>query len=177
MANGTARAVVTQDLRTRDRLIEVAAEMFADRGLEKTTVREICAAAGANVAAVNYHFGGKDGLYHAVIQTAIRVMRETNGNKVLASRKLCITRTQLYGRLRKYGLEAEADRIRDESRLSNPTNATIADGQGVGTINNDDTAPSFSINDVQVTEGNSGTSTATFTVTKSGATEPPPRMA
>jgi hypothetical protein len=55
--------------------------------------------------------------------------------------------------------------------LSNPTNATITDNQGVGTINNDDFAPTFSINDVQVDEGNSGTSSMTFTVTKTGATE------
>ncbi|HBB33561.1 MAG TPA: hypothetical protein DC064_17615 [Cyanobacteria bacterium UBA9273] len=56
--------------------------------------------------------------------------------------------------------------------LTNPTNATIADAQGVGTINNDDTPPlpTLSINDVTITEGNSGTSNATFTVTRSGST-------
>ena len=53
--------------------------------------------------------------------------------------------------------------------LSNPTNATIADGQGVGTIIDDDPLPSLSINDVTVTEGNSGTTNATFTVTLSAA--------
>ena len=42
--------------------------------------------------------------------------------------------------------------------LSSPANATIADAQGVGTITNDDPAtPSITINDVMVTEGNSGT--------------------
>jgi glucose/arabinose dehydrogenase len=52
--------------------------------------------------------------------------------------------------------------------LSAPTNATIADGQGVGTINNDDSEPTISINDVTVTEGNSGsTAVATFTVSLS----------
>jgi hypothetical protein len=54
--------------------------------------------------------------------------------------------------------------------LSNPTNATIADGQGIGTIKNDDTAsspPTISINDVTVTEGNSGTTDAVFTVSLS----------
>ncbi|MDT4952058.1 MAG: hypothetical protein QOJ02_196 [Acidobacteriota bacterium] len=55
--------------------------------------------------------------------------------------------------------------------LSNPTNATIADGQGIGTIQNDDqpppTPPGVSINDVTVTEGNSGTTDAIFTVTLS----------
>ncbi|HEX8483325.1 MAG TPA: Calx-beta domain-containing protein, partial [Allosphingosinicella sp.] len=56
--------------------------------------------------------------------------------------------------------------------LSNPTGgAVIADGQGVGTIVNDDGAPiSVSIGDVTITEGQSGTTTATFTVTRTGGT-------
>ena len=58
--------------------------------------------------------------------------------------------------------------------LSNATNgATISDGQGVGTITNDDgavIAGSVSINDVTISEGNSGTKVATFTVTRSGGT-------
>ena len=62
--------------------------------------------------------------------------------------------------------------------LSNATNgATISDNQGVGTITNDDSATtpppaagSVSINDVTISEGNSGTKVATFTVTRSGGT-------
>ena len=58
--------------------------------------------------------------------------------------------------------------------LSNATNgATISDSQGVGTITNDDGAAiagSVSINDVTISEGNSGTKVATFTVTRSGGT-------
>jgi uncharacterized protein with beta-barrel porin domain len=49
--------------------------------------------------------------------------------------------------------------------VSSVTGATVADAQGVGTIINDDAAPSLSINDVWVTEGNAGTATATLTVT------------
>src|SRR5207249_4854876 len=41
--------------------------------------------------------------------------------------------------------------------LSGSTNATIADGQGVGTITNDELLPALSINDASVAEGNSGT--------------------
>jgi large repetitive protein len=53
--------------------------------------------------------------------------------------------------------------------LSNPTNATIADGQGVGSILNDDAVPTLTINDATVTEGNAGTVSATFTVNLSAA--------
>ena len=60
-------------------------------------------------------------------------------------------------------------------KLSNPVNATILDGQGAGTISNDDTTttlPSVSINDVSVAEGNSGTTNAFFTVSLSAASGP-----
>ena len=51
------------------------------------------------------------------------------------------------------------------------SNATIADGQGVGTIQNDDTSSTLSINDVSAAEGNlPGTTTHTFTVTRSAST-------
>ena len=51
------------DQETRQRLLEAAARLFAARGFTHVTVREICNAANANVAAVNYHFGDKLGLY------------------------------------------------------------------------------------------------------------------
>lgn len=51
--------------------------------------------------------------------------------------------------------------------VTNVVNAVVADGQGLGTILNDDGLPEFSVNDVTVTEGNAGTTTATFTVTLS----------
>lgn len=47
---------------TRARLLEAAREVFSQCGFQGATVREICRRADANVAAVNYHFGSKDGL-------------------------------------------------------------------------------------------------------------------
>lgn len=66
------------DQETRDRLREVATALFAERGFRKVTVREICHAARANVAAVNYHFGDKFGLYMAIMEDGIAIMRESN---------------------------------------------------------------------------------------------------
>ena len=51
--------------------------------------------------------------------------------------------------------------------LSAPLHATIADGTGLGTITDDDALPALSVNDVSVTEGNSGTTNAVFTVSLS----------
>src|SRR4030095_16123414 len=53
--------------------------------------------------------------------------------------------------------------------LSNPTNASIADGQGLGTITNDDSSPTLSISDVSLAEGDSGSTDAGFVVTLSAA--------
>ncbi len=53
--------------------------------------------------------------------------------------------------------------------LSSPTNALIADGQAVGTISNDDAAPTVSIGDVSAKEGDSGSTVFSFQVTLSSA--------
>lgn len=51
---------------TRKRLLEAARHLFSERGFAAVTVRDITRAARTNVAAINYHFGGKLGLYEAV---------------------------------------------------------------------------------------------------------------
>lgn len=57
--------------------------------------------------------------------------------------------------------------------LSNPSGATLADGQAIGTIANDDVYPSLSISDASISEGNSGTQVATFTLTLSAPAASP----
>jgi TetR/AcrR family transcriptional regulator, regulator of cefoperazone and chloramphenicol sensitivity len=77
MHRAVAIVPLEADLETRERLIEVSSRLFAERGFSKVTVREICQRAHANVAAVNYHFGGKDGLYQEIVSSAIRTMQKT----------------------------------------------------------------------------------------------------
>lgn len=50
-------------LETREQLLQTGADLFAEKGYSDALVAEICDRAGANVAAVNYHFGGKEALY------------------------------------------------------------------------------------------------------------------
>ena len=54
--------------KTRDAIMEAAGKIFAEEGYPKATVRDICRQAGANIAAINYHFGDKKGLYLAVLK-------------------------------------------------------------------------------------------------------------
>jgi AcrR family transcriptional regulator len=57
---------------TQQRLLEAAEEIFAAKGFEAASIREICKQAGANVAAINYYFGDKERLYIETVKYANR---------------------------------------------------------------------------------------------------------
>jgi AcrR family transcriptional regulator len=58
----------SSDVNTKTALLAAAIAVFAEKGFDSATVRDICGRAKANVAAVNYHYGSKDGLYAAVLE-------------------------------------------------------------------------------------------------------------
>ncbi|MFW5733940.1 MAG: CerR family C-terminal domain-containing protein [Oceanidesulfovibrio sp.] len=57
---------------TKARLLESAGRIYAAKGFQRATGKEICRDAGANTAAINYHFGSKEALYAAVLVEAHR---------------------------------------------------------------------------------------------------------
>jgi TetR/AcrR family transcriptional regulator, regulator of cefoperazone and chloramphenicol sensitivity len=61
----------TDQSKTRQQLLDAAAEVFAQRGFEVATVREICEKAHANIASINYHFRDKETLYTEVLKYAL----------------------------------------------------------------------------------------------------------
>ena len=54
----------------KERLMASARPLFAEKGFDRASVRDIAGAAEANPAAVSYYFGGKEGLYRAVLEDA-----------------------------------------------------------------------------------------------------------
>lgn len=61
---------------TKDRLLDAAERLFAEKGFAEVSIRELAAAAEVNVAAVNYHFQGKDNLFVEVVRRRFLVQRD-----------------------------------------------------------------------------------------------------
>jgi len=61
---------------TAGALLAAATELFSAGGFEGTSVRQITRRAGVNLAAIGYHFGSKEGLWHAVLEARLAPLRE-----------------------------------------------------------------------------------------------------
>ena len=61
---------------TQDRILDSAEALFVEHGFEATSLRQITAAAGVNLAAVNYHFGSKEELFQAVLTRRLDPMNQ-----------------------------------------------------------------------------------------------------
>src|SRR5262249_31280678 len=65
---------------TREKIIKAASRAFARNGYDGASIRAIVAEAEVNQAAINYHFGSKEGLYRAVLQAALHaLMKDDDG--------------------------------------------------------------------------------------------------
>jgi AcrR family transcriptional regulator len=94
---------------TEQRLLEAAGEIFAEYGYRAATIRQICEKAGANIAAVNYHFGDKEGLYMAVLRSVPNARAERHPTDELPDGAAAEDKLRAYVRLL-------LDRVFDEGR-------------------------------------------------------------
>ncbi|WP_243373428.1 TetR/AcrR family transcriptional regulator [Geotalea sp. SG265] len=112
----------------RNNLIETATRLFAERGLNGVSIRELSKAAEVSISMISYHFGGKEGLYSLVLQEqfacfeqieAIREMQDSPVAKIEAYIRWSIRRFREYPYLMRFYT----------SELTNPTPyfATIVD--------------------------------------------------
>jgi AcrR family transcriptional regulator len=63
---------------TRQAILDRAADVFAESGFGRASVREITGRAGVNQAAINYHFGSKEALYREVLRLAIAALSDAS---------------------------------------------------------------------------------------------------
>lgn len=72
----------SKDVPTRERILLTAERLFAEAGIGATSLRGITAAAGVNLAAVNYHFGSKDALVEAVYRRHLEPLNNARLRKL-----------------------------------------------------------------------------------------------
>lgn len=63
-----------EEMNTKDRIMDTAKRLFADKGFEGVSVRDITGEAGVNNSMISYYFGGKDGLYEAIFERGFTSM-------------------------------------------------------------------------------------------------------
>lgn len=79
MPSRPARKAVTVDptsADTKTRILDAAEALFMEHGFEATSLRSLTAAAGVNLAAVNYHFGSKEELFKGVLTRRLDPMNQ-----------------------------------------------------------------------------------------------------
>lgn len=60
-----------KDINTEQKILDVALELFAQKGFEGTSTREICKKAGVNISLISYYFGGKTELYQKIVDRIV----------------------------------------------------------------------------------------------------------
>ncbi|MEJ2200328.1 MAG: TetR family transcriptional regulator, partial [Desulfuromonadaceae bacterium] len=72
---------------TKERILDAAEELFARQGFHATSLRAITGGAQVNLAAVNYHFGSKDGLLEAVFSRRLTPLNQERQRRLEAVRE------------------------------------------------------------------------------------------
>ncbi|MDY4919667.1 MAG: TetR/AcrR family transcriptional regulator [Phascolarctobacterium sp.] len=89
-ANRCKRVPRTDGTETRKQIIECAGKLIAQKGFVATTSKEICQELGINLAAINYHFGSRDGLYVEILSNVHDHLLSLDFLEELASEQLTL---------------------------------------------------------------------------------------
>ena len=84
-------SVEKSEANLRKRILDVAEELFAEKGFTGTSIREVTKRAGCNLAAVNYYFHGKENLYVEVFQRHMHTIRDQRINSI---RRILLNQTE-----------------------------------------------------------------------------------
>lgn len=84
---------------TRQNLLLAAGQLFAEHGVDGTSIRAIADRANANIAAVNYHFGSKENLYREALLYVGRMDKEALNTEAFAARARTLTSPQEFADL------------------------------------------------------------------------------
>jgi len=103
------------DKGVQDRLLDAAEKLFCEHGFEGTSIREIAAIAGCNIASVNYYFGGKEKLYHEVWRRHLLLKRDARIASIEKVMSQSNGKPQLEDLLRSYA-NAFVESMVDENR-------------------------------------------------------------
>jgi AcrR family transcriptional regulator len=83
----------------RERLIEAGIDVFGQHGFEGASTRRLAAEAGVNIAAIPYYYGGKEGLYKAVVEQIVQRVRERLEPEIVAANDLAMREDATEGEL------------------------------------------------------------------------------
>jgi AcrR family transcriptional regulator len=75
-ATATSTARISTSFNTKERLLDAAEQLFAEYGIDATSMRDLTTQAAANLASVNYHFGSKEGMVKALLERRLKPLND-----------------------------------------------------------------------------------------------------
>ncbi|HSD66437.1 MAG TPA: TetR/AcrR family transcriptional regulator [Vicinamibacteria bacterium] len=128
--------MATEALRSNDRILKKALELFSEKGYDATSVREICEAAGITKPTLYHFYGSKEGVYRAIVDGALErfqrdVIRSLGGQGSLRDRLVRMARTYVEGTLREPDLSRFVMALIHNSPRSTPATDVVGFYQGI----------------------------------------------
>lgn len=128
--------MATQVLRSNDRILKKALELFSEKGYDATSVREICEAAGITKPTLYHFYGSKEGVYRAIVEGALArfqadLIHALDGEGSLRDRLVRMARSYVEGTRREPELARFVMALIHNSPRSAPATDLVGFYQGI----------------------------------------------